>query len=329
MDYHLIDKYIRSIFTELKDIEAINRLNQEYLMLFLENIISNCFSSSYILLLTKSEIINKIFSVISSNNITNKTAVYLINMLKKLLVQFNVQSNITCMNCNSKIQDGLECEICGVNNNNMFNIEDKQKDSYQYLRKTKNKQHNPNNHCKTWLIQLQGKENILIKTEMLQNIFSLAKDYIEINKLTSITYDLVRLWLKQCKLSCYNPHITWIKNQIEIEFNLTKTDCFLSDDEMQAILDIFDRVYTLFLEVIREHKFNQKNIFYPFYISKIIPLVITDEARLKTLNAHLHKQSVSTTQKNDIIWSQIIQRLSEKMIINQREVIAETQTQTQ
>jgi len=44
------------------------------------------------------------------------------------------------------------------------------------------------------------------------------------------------------------------------------------------------------------------NLYYPYYLVKILQIVIVDEERLAFMLSNIHTQSQKTTQKNDKLW---------------------------
>ncbi len=53
----------------------------------------------------------------------------------------------------------------------------------------------------------------------------------------------------------------------------------------------------------------QNNLYYPFFIVRILSLVIPDKNRLSTLLSNIHLQSKSILVRNEYIWKEICKQL--------------------
>jgi hypothetical protein len=200
-------------------------------------------------------------------------------------------------------------------------IEDHFKKHYSNVYNQRAK-HNPNKHCETWLLQLQGKETVNITTENFNKIIGLAKEWFHQNNASvELSCEIIRKWLKSLSLTVYNPHIPWLRKQIHYACDIQRysNDSYdLSNDEIATILHHFNKIVVEFSHLTKEPGFFKMlekkriyNVLYcPYFFARILPFVIDDRTRLKILLSNIHFQSKTTLAKNDYIWKELCNRLN-------------------
>lgn len=239
-----------------------NVLKNDYFKIFHNHIIDNVFNEDYIVKLIDSKFLESILN----SNIDN----YMINLINNIythcIKQNNIQLNKKCSNCDSEIYNTYICDTCGMEftNSSIIRIEDFYKKKYSCSFNQKIKKHNPNKHCEIWLLQLQGKETVNISSENFNKIINLAKKWFNQNNNVELSCVVIRKWLKCLSLTNYNPHITWLRKQIEnicnaqqLSYMVKKHSYDLTNDEIIKILEYFNEIITQFTFLIQEPKILQ------------------------------------------------------------------------
>lgn len=270
---------------------------------------------------------------------TNNGQMNLLNNIYNACLKFNNVANVkkTCTNCgaedsiedaaiygnNSTDYDTSICNNCGMDclsdSEYSICIEDSYKKKYSCSFNQKVKKHNPNKHCEIWLSQLQGKENVNMSSENFNKLINLANKWINQNngEKVELSCPVIRKWLKCLSLTNYNPHITWLRIQIESICKINGHSYELTADENIKILDYFSEIVDEFINITQDPKILQNlkkkkihNIlYYPYCIVRILTFVIKDKNRLNILLSNVHFQNKITLMKNEYIWKEICGRL--------------------
>jgi hypothetical protein len=133
------------------------------------------------------------------------------------------------------------------------------------------------------------------------------------------TCKVIRSYLKKLHITRYNPHISWIRKYIENRLNITRDKRYydFTESEIHEILSMFNQIlaqyYTLCCDSNVLMQLNRKsihNLYYPYYLVKILQIVIIDEERLAFMLSNIHTQSQKTTLKNDMLWMLMLPKLS-------------------
>ena len=224
------------------------------------------------------------------------------------------EHNITknCDNCHAKIDDTSMCMTCGFEyeDNNIY-IEESYKSKYSYSFYGRIRNHNPNKYCESWLLQLQGKETVNISSENFNKLLDLAKIWFSNNK--ELSCAVIRKWLKSLSLTIYNSHITWLRKEIESACDIEGYSYELTSNEVSDILEQLNKIIDLYPKIMQEAKILklfkrgkvQNNLYYPYFIVRILTLVIHDKNRLATLLSNIHFQSRTILTRNEHIWKEV------------------------
>ena len=227
-----------------------------------------------------------------------------------------------CLDCNTAMRimtnmSEIQCDNCGLV---IFINGILADENIPYNNKVSNlrvKMHDTNRHCKKWLIQIQGKENIEIKDEYIDLLYERAvQDYTRGGVLRSMD-DLkcctVREWLKELRLTEFNDNAPLIRKLITEKHGNTIHPPQLTNEEEFSILLEFSKSMFIY-DKIKEDKellsrYNKEKIsnkfYYPFCILKIIEFRFKYDVRLPKIIECIHIQSSSTVLKNDKIWELI------------------------
>jgi hypothetical protein len=173
-----------------------------------------------------------------------------------------------------------------------------------------NQKHNTMKHCELWLLHLQGHEHVAMSHKDLMSLLKLAEsDYSTGNG--EFTCKVIRSYLKKLHITRYNPHISWIRRCLENHLSITRDDRYyeFTESEIHDILLMFNQILAKYNTLRRDSKLllqlNREsihNLYYPYYLVKILQIVIVDEERLAFMLSNIHTQSQKTTQKNDKLW---------------------------
>lgn len=308
-------------------IQYINLCNNDHTSSILNNFICTYFTICY------DYVLNDILDIeyiraMCANNIVGELRMVDIEYpnvdkfyLNILLSFFSTYTHIkldSCSNCNTITNDDY-CIECGYTNRHIVCIEESQKDCYQNNYMFKTKKHNPNKHCEMWLLQLQGKESVCMSSTNLEMLCDHASMYYTYNPNIEFSCSLIRKWLKQFKLTRYNPNVPWIRRQLELHLGIMRNldKYYFTEYEINDILSIFSQIHNEYdqltkcpsiLYMIRKRKIHN-NLYYPYYLIKILNRIITDPNRLAFIMSNIHRQSQRTTYKNDLVWNVLSKRL--------------------
>ena len=252
-------------------------------------------------------IINKIIKDYETIESIIKKIKTLLNENNKVSFDYNIQKNKyeNCELCNGKMNvkistSELTCAECG---NTVKLIGTVLEDNHFYGQeggRYKHGSYNPMRHCKTWVDSIQAKGSKSIDPLIIQQI----KDKISKNKIVNvknISIDQYRKYLKDLKLTKYNNHITLIRKYIS---GISPPQ--LSHDEINRLYNYFDKSIKTYLEIKPPNKRN--SMFYPFYIYKIIEIIIEEPSKKKELLNCIHLQEKTTLIDNDKYWKKICEK---------------------
>ncbi len=79
-------------------------------------------------------------------------------------------------------------------------------------------------------------------TEDLNKVVNITTQWKSNNGNVSLFCDLIRNWLKCISLTKYNPHVTWIRIQIENICNIEGYSYELMQNEIKEIITYFDKI---------------------------------------------------------------------------------------
>lgn len=312
--YQTIHIILLKIFDKINN-EAIKA---KYFNNFCNEIVTNAFNNEYLMMLVCSGLIEDIETVIYENKIN---VMYDFKIMYNIYNEFKqgIYNTKICSNCNNDILilDSIICNICGYEIGGVSGVDSFYKKKYVSLFNQRIKKHNPNRHCEIWLLQLQGKEIINMPVSDFDKIIQIAKTWQAYNKDIPLSCIIIRKWLKCISLTIYNPHITWIRIQVETICNMKSNSYELTRDEIKEILIYFNDIIEEFpniiinqqiLNVLKKKKIHNI-LYYPYCIVRILFFVITDKPRLKILLSNIHFQNSLTLFKNDLIWKEICNKL--------------------
>jgi hypothetical protein len=321
-NYLSIHENILKLFNIYKEYIQFS-LHDEYYTICLEFILNNNFNKEYFELLFNNNFFNDLIDlnekikIIIDKDVYNSQISFNINNLLNFFKNYSKKyENDLCINCQHVVKN-FTCTNCGFKQSNEIFLEENHKKNYTTF-VAKIKKHNPNKHCEMWLLQLQGKESVNITSQELHKILKLSAEYYQLNPFIKLSCCLIRKMLKQLHLTIFNSHIVWIKKQIaeHLEIKIDSTE--LTDDEIDEILNYFQNISTVYIELSHDPKILSvlkkkiicNNLYYPFYLKKILEFVITDKDRLSNFLINIHLQNGPTIKKNNFIWYNICQKLN-------------------
>jgi hypothetical protein len=207
-----------------------------------------------------------------------------------------------------------QCDDCGFVEELKGTLFEDSQFYNQQITCVKHKKHNPNQHCWKWLCQIQGKENRAISQRHVEMINQCAvKEYTRAGikrDMGNMKCSQVRNWLKDLHLSRLNNHAPLVRKIITGLNGEPILPPQLSAEEEQIILNDFDEVIKIFADISRDRRvlaiFNKttikNNLYYPFFILKIMMFRMKGDGRLPALVECIHLQSAATLIKDDLLW---------------------------
>jgi hypothetical protein len=176
---------------------------------------------------------------------------------------------------------------------------------YQEGSRGKPVKYDPIKHCKEWIDRIQAKESKEIPDEILSKIKQcIRRDSIFIENLT---YELIRKYLKELKITNYNNHIALIHKLITginpIQF---------TDRELTLIFMYFSKAIHIFNSIKSKLKSNYP--YYPFFIYKIVEHILSGQKsadRKRQILSRIHLLGYETLIDKDQVWFTIIEKIPE------------------
>jgi len=226
---------------------------------------------------------------------------------------------LECKNCKTAmLEHDRECSACGCSASIYSYSNTIPRVGYHSSYAFGNTKHNPMKHCEMWLLHLQGKENVPISRENLIKLLKMAEsDYSACNG--EFTCEVIRSYLKKLHITKYNPNISWIRKCIENHLNITRDESYydFTQDEIYKILSMFNQILAQYNTLCSDSsvlaQLNCKsvhNLYYPYYLVKILQIIITNKERLEFMLSNIHTQSQKATLKHDMLWMIMRPKLS-------------------
>lgn len=152
-----------------------------------------------------------------------------------------------------------------------------------------------NRHFKLWMDRIQAIENKDIPQEDLEYIRAcFTRD--RINPKVDLTYDVMREYLRELKMTSYNEHTSLLLKIFKFE-----SPPILCHDDYRIVMSKFILVMDLYAET--SHRGIKP--YYPYFIYKVIESVFADEPHKLKLLEYIHLQKESTLKKKDNIFADI------------------------
>ena len=209
-----------------------------------------------------------------------------------------------CDYCNEEMiqsydKTTYDCIICNISKP----VENTLIDTTKSVPRSRIGNFNPERHFRTWMDRIYAKES---EDEIRSNkvgdinaIIKLIRDSLcsKSKSIEHITIDDIRLILKELDLTSLNKNTSLIAKKIT-----GKSPPIITDEQYMQVHGIFNLVMESRDRVNTISKCNR--IYYPYYISKILDLIIKDPNQRRILNyIHLHKETTLTD--NDMEWLEI------------------------
>ena len=111
--------------------------------------------------------------------------------------------------------------------------------------------------------------------------------------------------------------MTWLRKQIESVCDIEGYSYELTSGEVTEILEHFYKIIDLYPKIIHDVKIIdifkrkkiQNNLYYPYFLIRILTHVIRDKTRLATLLSNIHFQSETILTRNEHIWKEVCKQL--------------------
>ncbi len=239
-------------------------------------------------------------------------------------VELNLFEDTICEFCSMEMiistdEVSLECPECLNSRYNPAIYQNVEATSRATTSRSKIGNFNPERHFKTWFDRILARESEDELRDKKGNdiVEKIRKTLISKKKSSEhLTIDDIRKVLKELDATHLNKNTSLIAKKIT-----GRGPPRLSDD-------IFISIYMLFLRVMEARdKLSINNrcnrIYYPYYIAKIMDVILVEEEDRKVLNyVHLHKSN--TLASNDLEWEEICDILHELRGKYKPTIISET-----
>lgn len=217
-----------------------------------------------------------------------------------------------CVDCKSpcKIDEKTSEYVCsqpkcGLSTRIYGEVFDDDQIFYQEGGRGKPVKYEPIKHCKEWVDRIQAKESTEIPDEVLSKIKRcIRRDSIF---LENLTYEMIRKYLKELKITSYNNHIALIHKLITgvnpIQF---------TERELKLIFMYFSKAIQIFNGI--KSKFKSNYPYYPFFIYKIIEHILSAPRfaqRKSQILSCIHLLGYETLINKDQVWFMIIEQIPE------------------
>ena len=211
-----------------------------------------------------------------------------------------------------------ECSNCGFTEQCSAIFDESQYYGQQTII-VKQKKHDTTKHCKRHLHKIQAKEKFILSDDILAIIIKKARQEYKGRPMCNMTCAQLREWFKNCwykqkRLTYLNDNIPSIRKIITAMHGNTILPPQLTLEEEELLLNIYSRIMTLFDKIIDEpaikSNFKKKRtnkFYYPYFIYKILEIILKGDSRLPALLDCIHLQDSDTLVRNDIVWRRICQ----------------------
>lgn len=191
----------------------------------------------------------------------------------------------------------MVCDHCGFTYELKGTVFDDNQFYAQDGTRYKHAGYEPSKHCKAWLERIQAREtNTITSTQLAKIEACIKRDGIANKK--RITIEQLRRYLKDSGLTELNEHVALIKSLIT---GITPPQ--LTYSEVQDIANSFSKAVKAYNLIRPSNKSNL--LFYPFLITKLVEMHVTDFNKRKSLLSFVHLQGTQTLIQNDQIWASI------------------------
>lgn len=150
-------------------------------------------------------------------------------------------------------------------------------------------------HFKVWMERIQAIENKNIPHEDQERMRAcFTRDGVRPK--TDLTYALMRSYLQELRLTCYNEHTALL-----LKIFTGVSPPILTIQEHKDVSTKFSQV----LELYKETEWRDKKPYYPYFIYKIIEGIFPQPSPTRKLLNYIHLQKDDTLKKKDLIFVEI------------------------
>ena len=244
-----------------------------------------------------------------------------------------VKNNTVCSLCGGTLilfpdDSEMRCDKCGGVEDLPGTLFEDNQFYNQQITCTKHKRHNTGAHCMKWMLQLQAKEGKIVPSEVIDTLDKIAiKEYTHAGTLRSMS-DMkckqVRVWLQRLKqegFTKYNHHVPLIRKLITGRHGEPVVPPQLTTEEEQLVLNDYNQATKAFEKIVRREEVLRplgknaikNNVYYPFFLLKILMRRFRRDPRLRGLIECIHLQSAGTLKKDDLFWEKICTEMGRPM----------------
>ena len=297
-------EYKLHLLQSVVDDNEIKEISQDFQMIYTDAVVNKHSRDELLEALSNGSIIDRMDKILEG--VENNE---LISQYKSIDIPMNIKSiqvNI-CEYCRELMiqtydKTSYVCICCNLTkpvHNSLIDIS-------QNIPRSKIGNFNPERHFKTWIDRILAKESEDELKVTIQKVTLSADEIIQKIKeslisrsksIEHITIDDIRLILKELKMTTLNKNTSLIAKKIT-----GRSPPNITDDQYMHVHSLFVSVMEARDNISDIIKCNR--IYYPYYIVKILDIILTDVEQRKILNyIHLHKET--TLSSNDLEWAEI------------------------
>jgi len=221
-------------------------------------------------------------------------------------VEENTPKKLACEQCKKEMDvtpstSQCFCRKCGLVDKLEGTVFEDEQFFHQEGQRTKHGNYETNKHCKIWVGRIQARESKKIPPSLIAKLNRCIKMDGIIDS-ERVTCERIREYLRQLKKTKFNEHIPLIRQLLT-----GKVPPQLTDIELRKLSIWFDKVITIFGKIKPPEKTNCP--YHPYFIYKILDIMVEDVGRKKEILSCIHLQSRETVIENDKEWKKICSRI--------------------
>ena len=299
--YKQIEYKINLLSEYAADREEVDDVWQDFNMIYTDIVVNKQSKEQLLEHMSAQGILDRMERV--SETITNRDMLRQYQSVEIPIVMKTIRQNICDFCGEDMIQsydktsyDCLNCNISKPVHNTLI-------DTTKAIPRSKIGNFNPERHFRTWMDRILARESEdEIRSGQYDNcgqIIDLIRDGLrsKSKSIEHITIDDIRLGLKELGMTSLNKNTSLIAKKIT-----GRSPPYFTEEQYMRVHSLFAQVMESRDKIDSIKKCNR--IYYPYYIAKILDLILTDPEQRKILNyIHLHKETTLTS--NDVGWEEI------------------------
>lgn len=233
------------------------------------------------------------------------------NLLRNFCAIPNNVSKMTslkmmCEKCNQEMSittntSQMFCKKCGMLEKIYGTVFEDNQFYHQEGQRAKHCNYETNKHFKIWVERIQARESKDIPPVVIKKLNKCAENDNIIDR-NRISCQLIREYLRDIKETAFNEHVPLIR---KLMTGIVPPQ--LDDIELRKLEIRFDKSISIFEKIKPANKTNCP--YHPYFIYKILDIMIQNINRKKQILSCIHLQSRDTLIENDKNWKIICEQI--------------------